>query len=61
MEWLQSNGHERGFVAAAQTMYELSRDWYAGRMDLDWQPPTKEEATSVFSKHDLVGEFWSLV
>lgn len=41
-------------------MYELSKDWYAGRMDVEWEPPTGEQATAVFARHGLVGEFWEL-
>lgn len=41
-------------------MYDLSRDWYAGRMDVDWEPPTAEDATAIFSRHGLTGDFWSL-
>lgn len=41
-------------------MYDLSRDWYAGRMDEGWEPPTAEQAGAIFEKHGLTGPFWSL-
>jgi hypothetical protein len=41
-------------------MFELSMDWYEGRMDVDWQPFTPEQAESLFAKHGLTGRFWSL-
>lgn len=41
-------------------MYDLSRDWYARRMDEDWEPATVDEAEAVFTKHGLSGPFWSL-
>lgn len=47
-------------MADAQTMYDLSKDWYRGRMDKDWVPPTPEEAEAVFARHGLVGGFWKL-
>lgn len=53
-------GQTRGYLASAQTMYELSRDWYLGRMDEDWEPPTVESAERVFREHGLTGSFWSL-
>ena len=56
--WLTKTGHERGYVAPAQTFFEMSKDWYAGRMDQDWEPPTAEEAEAVFAKHGLTGDFW---
>ena len=41
-------------------MYELSQDWYAGRMEVDWEPPTAREAEAIFRRHGLTGEFWGL-
>jgi hypothetical protein len=41
-------------------MYELSQDWYAGRMEVGWEPPTSEEAEAIFRRHRLAGEFWRL-
>jgi hypothetical protein len=39
-------------------MYDLSRDWYRNRMDVDWSPPTAKEIGSLFAAHGLVGPFW---
>jgi hypothetical protein len=47
-------------VVSPQTVYDLGRDWYATRLDLDFEPPTPEQAQATFGKHGLVGEFWSL-
>ncbi len=41
-------------------MFDLSKDWYATRMSIDWEPPTPAEAESIFARHGLTGEFWSL-
>lgn len=41
-------------------MYDLSKDWYSDRMEVDWVPPTGEEATATFAKHGLVEDFWRL-
>lgn len=43
-----------------QATYDLSKDWYAGRMERDWAPPSAVEAEAVFRAHGLTGEFWSL-
>ncbi len=59
-DWLDSTGSGKGYVASAQTMYDVSKDWYAGRMDEGWQPPTAEQAEQTFRRHGLSGEFWSL-
>ncbi len=41
-------------------MFDLSKDWYNGRFDEDWDPPTTEEAEATFASHGLTGDFWSL-
>ena len=41
-------------------MYELSRDWYATRMNEDWEPPSAEAITATFARHGLTGDFWSV-
>jgi hypothetical protein len=48
-------------VVDPQTLYELGRDWYRTRLDVEWQPATASEATALFVRHGLEGEFWSLV
>ena len=56
--WLADTGHVRGFSTTNQVMYDLSRDWYAGRMDADWEPPDPEAAEALVARHGLRGEFW---
>lgn len=51
---------DRGYVTDAQTMYDLSGDWYRARMDEDWKPPTPAEAEEIFNRHGLTGDFWRL-
>jgi hypothetical protein len=50
----------KGATAAPQVLYDLGRDWYAGRLDTDWQPATAVESQALFARHGLTGEFWSL-
>ncbi|TLM99062.1 MAG: hypothetical protein FDZ75_00960 [Actinobacteria bacterium] len=59
--WLALNGKELGALITPQVLFELGRDWYATRFDVDWEPLTAEQATDLFAAHGLVGEFWSLV
>ena len=59
--WLLATGREIGALVTPQVLYELGREWYATRMDLDWQPSTADAATAMFAAHGLVGEFWSLM
>lgn len=58
--WLEATGLKFGALITPQVLYELGREWYATRMDLDWQPLTASGATAMFAAHGLVGEFWSL-
>ena len=44
----------------AQTMYDLSVDWYRGRIDDDWEPRSTEETKRILDAHGLVGEFWAI-
>jgi hypothetical protein len=41
-------------------MFDLSRDWYAGRMSVDWEPPSAAAAEAMSARHGLTGPFWSL-
>lgn len=57
---MAATGSEHGYAAPAQTMFDLSKDWYRGRMDEDWEPPTPSGAEAIFASHGLTGDFWSL-
>jgi hypothetical protein len=41
-------------------MFDLSTDWYRGRLDEDWDPPAAERAEAIFASHGLTGDFWRL-
>ena len=58
--WLGSRGYRKGAIVAPQTLHDLSADWYATRLDVDWEPATASQAAALFAKHGLGGEFWSL-
>jgi hypothetical protein len=47
-------------VVGPQTLYDLGREWYATRLDRDWQPLDAAQATRIFARHGLTGSFWSL-
>jgi hypothetical protein len=59
--WLRSRGYRKGAIVVPLTLYHLGADWYATRLEVDWKPDSAEEATALFEKHGLVGEFWSLI
>lgn len=47
-------------MASVQSFYDMSTEWYASRMQEDWEPPTPEEATALFARHGFDGPFWNL-
>jgi hypothetical protein len=48
-----------GAVVAPQVVYDLGADWYATRLDFDWQWASAAEAEATFRRHGLTGPFWS--
>jgi hypothetical protein len=58
--WLNVRGYDKGAIVTPQALYELGADWYATRLDIDWQPTTARESTTLFAKHGLTGAFWEL-
>ena len=58
--WLRDNGKQKGFVRPLQAFYDMSKDWYAGRVEEDWDPFTPEQASELWARHGFDGSFWSL-
>jgi hypothetical protein len=59
-EWLEATGHDRGETVPMQTLYDLSRDWYAGRRDEAWMPIDPDGIRAMFARHGLTGPFWAI-
>jgi hypothetical protein len=38
--------------------FELGRLWYEGRLDIDWQPKTKERMSTIFQHVGRTDDFW---
>jgi hypothetical protein len=49
-----------GAIVDFQRVYDLSHDWYGGRMDLDWHRPDAAHAQALLRGHGLDGPFWEL-
>ncbi len=47
-------------MLSPQSVYELGRDWYATRLDPDWQRPGAAQVAATFARHGLTGPFWAL-
>ena len=50
-----------GDLLPYQQVYDLSSDWYGGRLDLDWRRPAAAEAQAILRAHGFDGPFWDLV
>lgn len=59
-DWLRRKGLAPGAVLSPQAVYDLGVEWYATRLDHDWERADKAQAASTFERHGLVGPFWSL-
>jgi hypothetical protein len=57
--WLETKRLRLGAVVAPQTVYDLGADWYATRLDFDWQRASAAEAEATFRRHGLTGPFWT--
>jgi hypothetical protein len=44
----------------ARQCVELGRLWYEGRLELSWQPKTREVMTSIFQRVGLTESFWDV-
>lgn len=40
--------------------WDLSRGWYAGRMDASWRGLAPERAEGIFASVGLTGDFWRM-
>ena len=58
--WLAQNGQDRGFVGTAQDFYDMSKDWYAGRIEEDWEVPSAAQRKALLDRHGFTGDFWAL-
>ena len=51
----QENG-----VVKVLTLFELSRNWYDGRLDPDFTPPSRDALQARLSAVGMTGDFWQL-
>ena len=50
---------ENGVVAVCM-LFELSRDWYDGRLDRDFTPPSRDALQARLSAVGMTADFWRL-
>lgn len=49
-----------GATVPAETLGELSRGWYAGRLSDHWRPSSAEAKQALLRKAGLGGPFWQI-
>ena len=59
-DWLDGNGHQRGAVLDLETLWELAKAWYDGRLSPTWRGRKVEDSTAILRGVGLDGEFWRL-
>jgi hypothetical protein len=58
--WTAQRGTPPGAYLTLEQQWELSRTWFADRLDPNFWRRTAEEAQAVFERIGLTGPFWSL-
>lgn len=58
--WCTRHGIPRGEVVPIETLWRLSKPWYADRLDPNWRRKPVPEAQAILESVGLMGEFWDL-
>lgn len=58
--WLESLGHDRGYVMTLDTLWNLAAHWYEGRLDTPYLRRDPTAAAEYFRGVGLHGAFWGL-
>jgi Alkylmercury lyase len=56
--WLDLHGQTRGFTFDIEALWNLSAEWYAGRLERGYRRREPSEAADYFRGVGLVGTFW---
>lgn len=59
-EWLDSTENDYGYSMDLETLWRLSRSWYEGRLNYDYERREPSSATEYFKNAGLNGEFWGI-
>ncbi|MCY3546733.1 MAG: hypothetical protein OXH49_07615 [Gemmatimonadetes bacterium] len=58
--WERGRGGDAGAIVSVEVLGELSREWYAGRLDDAWRPYSARARQALLRDAGLDGEFWEL-
>jgi len=56
--WARATDHSRGESIPLMTVWELGREWYRDRLDVDFRGLTPERVRATFERFGLTSEFW---
>ena len=57
-EWSRATGNGRGESVPLMTVWELGKEWYRDRLDVDFRGLTPERVRATFERFGLTSEFW---
>lgn len=60
MAWAAGQGLDSAVAVSIETLGELSRGWYGGRMSDEWRPLSLAAKKAVLRNAGLRGAFWEL-
>jgi hypothetical protein len=58
--WCSRHDLPRGAVLSMPHLWRFAQDWYGNCLDVPWHKRSAEEASALFTRHGLIGPFWSL-
>lgn len=58
--WRRERDLPEGATLTPEQQWGLSAAWYRHRLEPDWRRATLAEATAIFDRCGLTGDFWSL-
>ena len=59
-KWLKNSGHDYGYSMDLETLWNLSRSWYEGRLNYEYERREPSAALDYFKSVGLRGEFWGI-
>jgi hypothetical protein len=59
-KWLESSGNSYGYSMDLETLWNLSRTWYEGRLNYEYERREPSAALDYFKSVGLSGEFWGI-
>jgi hypothetical protein len=58
--WLEASANVYGYSMDLETLWNLSRSWYEGRLNYDYERREPSSAMEYFKSAGLCGEFWGI-